>query len=93
MRKSAAQASALLGLLAHPKRLMLLCALIEKPRPVGELAELVELRESSTSQQLALLREAGLVVAIREKQMMRYHIDSVEAKEVIRVLHRLYCKE
>ena len=93
MQARAADASNLLKLLSHPKRLLLLCAILEKPLSVGELAARVGLRESSTSQQLALLREAGLVVPIRDAQVVRYHIDSYEAKEVIKVLHRIFCKE
>lgn len=93
MQEKTAAAAELLKLLSHPKRLLLLCAIIEKPLPVGELAARIGLRESSTSQQLALLREAGLVRPVRQGQVIRYHVDSREAREVVKVLHRLFCKE
>lgn len=93
MQAQAADAANLLKMLSHPKRLLLLCAILERPLPVGELAARVGLRESSTSQQLAVLRAARLVIPIREGQVVRYYIDSAEAKEIIRILYRIFCKE
>ncbi len=93
MQQASAEAAEMLKLLAHPKRLLLLCALLEQPMPVGELAGVVGLRESSTSQQLALLREAGLVQAQREGQVMRYRLAHPAVKDIIKVLHKIYCKE
>lgn len=52
--------------LSDPKRLMILYALANRPRAVGELAELLDVSPSNVSQHLGLLRDRGLVDAERE---------------------------
>lgn len=51
-------------LIAEPARRALLDALVEGPRPVGELCERTGLSQPNTSRHLRILREAG-VVAVR----------------------------
>ena len=73
--------------LSDPKRLMILYALDEGPRSVGELAELLELSQSNTSQHLALLRDRGLVDTEREANRVIYtlrHPRLVEAIDLLR---------
>ena len=47
--------------LAHPTRLLLLDALVEKDLCVCEMTELVGADQSTVSKHLAMLKEAGLV--------------------------------
>jgi len=61
MLAAADEASALLKALANRHRLIIICQLSEKERSVGELAELLNIRDSTVSQHLALLRKDGLV--------------------------------
>ena len=61
MLTAADEASGLLKALANRHRLMIVCQLIEKERSVGELADLLNIRDSTVSQHLALLRKDGLV--------------------------------
>jgi DNA-binding transcriptional ArsR family regulator len=91
MHASATQASELLKSLANPHRLMILCQLVEGERPVGELAAFLELRSSTVSQHLALLRREGLVTARREAQTIWYGIASTPARRVLQTLFELYC--
>ena len=58
--------------LSDPKRLLILYALSERPRAVGELAELLEVSSSNVSQHLALLRDRGLVDAERDANRVIY---------------------
>jgi DNA-binding transcriptional ArsR family regulator len=91
MQAAADQASELLKALANRHRLLIVCQLIEKERSVGELAELVKLRDSTVSQHLALLRKDGLVKTRRDGQTIWYAIASAPVREVVRTLYRAYC--
>jgi ArsR family transcriptional regulator, virulence genes transcriptional regulator len=91
MEAAAGQASELLKALANPTRLMIVCQLIERARPVGELAGLLKLRQSTVSQQLALLRNVGLVETRRDGQTIWYSIASAPARDVLTTLYHIYC--
>ena len=91
MLAAADEASSLLKALANRHRLLIICQLSEKERSVGELAELLNLRDSTVSQHLALLRRDGLVAARRDGQTIWYSIGSAPAREVVRTLYGVYC--
>ncbi len=82
----------LLKALAHETRLMILCLLVQEERSVGELEQLMGLRQPSVSQQLARLRFDGLVNARREGRTIFYSLGSDEAKQVVTLLYELYCQ-
>ncbi len=85
-------ATALLKALANVDRLSILCSLIEGEKCVGELEELLDIRQPSLSQQLARLRADALVATRRDGKVIFYRIDSIEAERVVQVLHELYCE-
>lgn len=91
MERAADQASELLKALSNRHRLLIICQLIEGERSVGELAEFLNLRDSTVSQHLALLRKDGLVSARREAQTIYYSIASEPAREVLKTLYQVYC--
>jgi ArsR family transcriptional regulator, virulence genes transcriptional regulator len=91
MLAAADEASELLKAIANRHRLIIVCQLIEKRRSVGELAALLEIRDSTVSQHLALLRKDGLVTAQRDGQTIWYSISSPRARELVRTLYRIYC--
>lgn len=91
MTQAADRAAGLLRALAHRHRLLILCHLAGHERSVGELAALVEARESTVSQHLALLRRDGLVATRREGQTIWYSIASAPARAVIDTLYRSFC--
>ena len=91
MLAAADEASALLKALANRHRLLIICQLTEKERSVGELAALLQIRDSTVSQHLALLRKDGLVTARRDGQTIWYSIGSPQARELVRTLYRVYC--
>ncbi len=91
MLAAADEASALLKALANRHRLIIICQLIEKERSVGELAALLQIRNSTVSQHLALLRKDGLVTARRDGQTVWYSIGSAPARELVRTLYQCYC--
>lgn len=91
MVPAADEASELLKAIANRHRLLLLCQMIDRKRSVGELADFLELRPSTVSQHLALLRKDGLVSAERDGQTIWYTISSNPAREVLRTLYRVCC--
>ena len=81
----------MLKVLSNPHRLLILCLLVEGEKAVGELAEHIGMRDSSVSQQLAILRAEGIVSARREAQTVWYELASPEAKKILETLYKLYC--
>ncbi|MEZ5787344.1 MAG: metalloregulator ArsR/SmtB family transcription factor [Xanthobacteraceae bacterium] len=91
MQAAASEASELLKALAHPHRLMIVCQLLEQARSVGELASLLNLRDSTVSQHLALLRKDGLVEPRRDGQTIWYSVSSAPARALLETLYGIYC--
>jgi ArsR family transcriptional regulator, virulence genes transcriptional regulator len=91
MERAADQASDLLKALSNRHRLLIICQLIDGERSVGELAELLGLRDSTVSQHLALLRKDGLVSARRDAQTIYYSIASEPARDILKTLYQAFC--
>jgi len=92
MEENLDEASQLLKAMASRNRLMLLCLMADSERSVGELADELELRQATVSQHLARLRQEGLVATRREGQTIYYSIADKAAAEIIKTLHKAYCK-
>ncbi|MBL7119175.1 MAG: winged helix-turn-helix transcriptional regulator [Dehalococcoidia bacterium] len=60
--------------LADPKRLMIIHELRDGAKSVGELAENLNLKQSNTSQHLAVLRKAGVIVPHRQGNTVHYSL-------------------
>lgn len=75
--------------LAHPARIRALEILAEGERSVGELQPLVGIESSHLSQQLAVLRRAGLVVARREGSTVVYALRDPLVAELLAVAKQL----
>ena len=91
MQLHASDAAGLMKALGNESRLMILCILAEGERSVGELNEVVPLSQSALSQQLARLRQQGLVETRRESQTIYYSLSDGPADRVITLLHDIYC--
>lgn len=91
LMESATRAAAFLKTVANSNRLMILCCLVGVERSVGELEGLLGMRQPALSQQLARLREDGVVKTRRAGKMIFYSLDGTEAIELIGLLHRLFC--
>lgn len=68
--------------LAHPVRLRIMQALTGKERNVGEIDEAAEIGQPTLSQQLAVLRHAGLVKTRKDAKLVYYRIDDDKLAEV-----------
>jgi DNA-binding transcriptional ArsR family regulator len=93
MRKSAAQASALLRALSHEDRLLLLCEISQGEKAVGELEELLDLHQPSLSQQLGVLRNEGLVDTRREGKYIYYSVSDPTVLALLKLLYKAYCEK
>jgi DNA-binding transcriptional ArsR family regulator len=61
--------------LAHPVRLRIMQALTGTERNVGEIDEAADIGQPTLSQQLAVLRNAGLVKTRKDAKLVYYRID------------------
>ncbi|UTH75812.1 helix-turn-helix transcriptional regulator [Chromobacterium sp. IIBBL 290-4] len=91
MRQAASQACGMLRALANEDRLLLLCQLSQGEKSVGELEEMVGIRQPSLSQQLGVLRNEGLVATRRDGKRIIYSVADPKALAVLTALHQLYC--
>lgn len=91
MHAAVDEACALLKALANEDRLLLLCHLATGERNVSELQELLSLRQSTLSQQLARLRFGRLVEPRRVGKEVYYRIASEPAARVLELLYEMYC--
>lgn len=76
------QAAEVLRALAHPVRLALLRALVDRERSVGEIEQLTGIGQPGLSQQLGILRKAALVATRREAKLVFYRISQARIAEV-----------
>jgi ArsR family transcriptional regulator len=75
--------------LAHPARIRALEILVDGERSVSELQAAVGIEASNLSQQLAVLRRAGLVATRRDGSLVMYAIRDAETIELLAVARRL----
>jgi len=75
--------------LAHPARIRVLEVLAEAERSVGEMQPLVGIELSHLSQQLGVLRRAGLVGTRKEGSSVYYAIRDPELVELLAVAKRV----
>ena len=91
MAENAKAAASYLKTLAHDGRLMILCYLASGERSVGELEELLNLRQATVSQMLARLREENLVQTRREGKTIYYALADEKTSEFIALMYRHFC--
>ena len=91
MRDSAAGAAEFLRSFANETRLMLVCQLVDGEKNVSELSEALDARQSTISQQLALLRREGIVAARKEAQAVYYSLADENAQKLVGLLYDMFC--
>lgn len=91
LMKSARRASDFLKAISHENRLMLLCILAEKERSVGELEQILSLRQPIVSQQLARLRYDNLVTTRRDGKTVYYSIADEDVRRLTSVIYDIFC--
>ncbi|MGQ2909645.1 MAG: metalloregulator ArsR/SmtB family transcription factor [Aliihoeflea sp.] len=91
MVDNAGEAAEFLKKLAHPSRLMIVCALVDGERAVRDLEDTLGIRQPGLSQQIAELREAGFIVGRKESKHMYYRLEDGRVSEFISMMHAMFC--
>ena len=76
-------------MLGHPVRIRVLELLTEKPRPVRELLSTLDIEASSLSQQLGVLRRAGIVTSRRDGNTVVYALAGGDVAALMRTARRI----
>ncbi len=79
--------------LAHPTRFAILQALAGSERNVGEIEGATGIGQPLLSQQLSVLRKAGLVHTRRDAKLVYYRIDRHALEGMLAALRTLGAKE
>lgn len=75
--------------LADPNRILILYTLNEAEHTVGDLAQIIGLPQSTVSRHLKVLRERGLVSALRSGQNMIYTLDDTRVIQALEILRKI----
>ena len=92
MERRAGEVALLLKTLAHPVRLMLACTLADGAEySVSQLEEKLDIHQPTLSQQLGVLREAGIVDTRREMKQIFYRLTEAKAAQLVEALYAIFC--
>jgi DNA-binding transcriptional ArsR family regulator len=91
IHENAKLASSFLKSLANENRLVILCALAEGEKNVGELENILGVRQPTLSQQLARLRADKMVETRRESKQIYYRLCNEDAELVLGLIFELFC--
>ncbi len=91
MQNNAERVSGLMKSISHERRLLILCQLMEGEKSVGEIANAVGMRDSTTSQQLSLLRKDRIVGTRRDGQSVYYSIIDDDIHSLLEFLYAQFC--
>ncbi|MEK1887525.1 MAG: metalloregulator ArsR/SmtB family transcription factor [Phyllobacterium sp.] len=90
--EKAPEAAEFMRQFSNANRLMLLCHISEKERSVSDIQEGLGIKQPALSQQLAELRQSGLVKTRRESRTIYYSIADGRTKTVIDMLYEMFCE-
>lgn len=74
--------------LGHPVRIRVLELLQDGPQPVRDLLAQIEIEPSNLSQQLAVLRRAGIVTSTRQGPSVVYQLAASDVAELMAAARR-----
>jgi DNA-binding transcriptional ArsR family regulator len=75
--------------LGHPVRIRVLELLQDGPKPVRDLLKDIDVEASSLSQQLAVLRRAGMVTSSREGTLVVYALSTADVAALLAAARRI----
>jgi len=91
MKSNVLDASGFLKKLSNPDRLLVVCALVEGERSVRQLEDMLGIRQPGLSQQLAELREGGLITGRKEGKAVFYRLADPRIEGFVAKLHEMFC--
>jgi len=81
--RDVAGASNILKVLGNPIRLAIVCLLIEGKRSVAEIEMCLDIHQPTLSQQIGVLRTAGIVEGVRHAKHVVYQVSDERARKVV----------
>nr|WP_246237376.1 metalloregulator ArsR/SmtB family transcription factor [Halovulum dunhuangense] len=78
---------------AHPQRLSILRHLASGEKSVGMLELLLQKRQAAVSQQLARLRQEGLVVNRRDGKAIHYSLATPQVEHFVRCMQEAFRRQ
>jgi len=75
--------------LGHPVRIRVLELLQDGPKPVRDLLTEIDVEASNLSQQLAVLRRAGIVESTRAGSLVMYALSTPDVKDLLAAGRRI----
>ncbi len=72
--------------LADPSRILMIYALADQPRSVNDLSEELGISQPATSRNLKVLRDRGLVYAVRQGTTLEYHLSDMRLVDALNTL-------
>lgn len=88
--RSVGEASELLKLIANANRLAIVCYLMETEASVSVLETELGIRQPTLSQQLAELREAGIIEGRRSGKAIVYRVVDPRVETVVHALRKMF---
>jgi len=92
LHQLAARDSDFLKVLAGRTRILLLWELYEGEKSVGDVAKAINIQETAASQQLGILKAAGLVSTRREGQRIYYSLVNEDARQLLTAVREVTMK-
>jgi len=93
LHQLASRDSDFLKVLAGRTRILLLWELSESEKSVGEVAKAINVQEPAASQQLSILKGAGIVSTRREGQKIFYSLASDDARQLLAAVREMTTKD
>ncbi|BBH65232.1 transcriptional regulator [Actinoplanes sp. OR16] len=75
--------------LGHPVRIRVLELLQDGPKPVRDLLAEIDVEASNLSQQLAVLRRAGIVASFRDGALVMYALSTPDVADLLAAGRRI----
>ncbi|WP_431974197.1 ArsR/SmtB family transcription factor [Micromonospora haikouensis] len=75
--------------LGHPVRIRVLELLQDGPKPVRDLLAVIDVEASNLSQQLAVLRRAGMVASHRDGPLVMYSLSTPDVADLLAAGRRI----
>ena len=83
----------ILSLIANPKRLLVLCFLVDGEASVGKIQDALGIGQSSLSQHLTKLREGGVVATRRDAQTIYYRLGDERILTIMQAMCETFAKK
>ena len=80
-----------LKVMSHPARLRILCALRDGEQTVQNLEYYTEIKQTTLSQHLSLLKSRGVLVSRRETTYSFYRISNEKIKQLFDLIKDVFC--